>query len=937
MPGEDIAPLDVRRQESAPISLPAEARSLASFGDLLGRQRLLSVLRTLLDGAAVGSGEALVLRGEPGVGKSALLSAVREEANERGFTVLSATGVEAEAGLPFATLHQLVHRVMETVNLPTPQRLTLLSAFGQEDGAPDLYMVAMAALQLLGEIAAQRPTVLIIDDLQWLDPASADVLTFLARRISSDAVAVLCATRSTNAHPMPGAGLPDLVVDPLDEQTATTLLAAQAPSLPPVVRQRLLAQAAGNPLALIELPRALRRIQDSRLGEQFPLTARLEAAFAAHTSELSEAARLLLVVLAADATCDLRLLLRAASDLAGAPVTTGHLQEGITAGLVELSGAGLRFRHPVMRSAIYARAPLTQRLDAHTCLAEVLTDFPDQQLWHHATATLGSDGALAIELERYAERAQQRGATMTAVNALHRAAELAEAPDRVAVLLLRAAELAGETGARIDAQDLLTRANSTTLGPVERARAANVEEIIAFGRYEDNEHRIRQLIDLAAEMCALGSTDLALVMLWRAASRCFYKDASAESRKAIGAATDLLDVSAEDPRVLAIHAYGMPEDRGPAVLQHLARMTPDHADADTMRFLGCAALVLGDFRRSSIYLDAAAEICRSHGRLGLLARIAVAGAWGRIWLGDWDKVRAETEEARILAKETGEEFYAIATCTNLAMIAALRGEFEVAQLELRTVAAGPQVADMRYIQVAAQQIRGLVHLLDGRAEEAYAALERIFDPADPTSHPMMRWWAAPDLADAAVTSEQTDRARTVLAGLADLAAHLPSPMLTVADEYVRAVLAAEATAESAYLAALNGHLGTWPVYRARLQLHRGRQLRRRHRASEAREPLRAARDTFDALGARPWSEAARNELRATGESSTRRAPHARDQLTPQELQIATLAADGLTNRQIAERLYLSHRTIGSHLYRIYPRLGITSRVELANALRGSSD
>ncbi|MGW8654996.1 AAA family ATPase, partial [Nocardia salmonicida] len=252
-----------------------------SQSPLIGRDRYLSMLRNLLERAVAGNGSAMVLRGQAGIGKSALLSNIRQLATDQGLTVVSAVGVENEAGLPFAALHQLLRPLeSEVAKLPVSHQHTLRAAFGQEDGSPDLYAVALAALQLVGEAAAVRPTVVILDDLQWLDSCSADVLSFLARRIGSDAVFVLGATRTGSEDSARRAGLPDVMVEPLDEQAAATLLQAQAPTLSANLRQRLLSQAAGNPLALTELPRAMAQTTD-RVVEDFPLTARLEAAFAA--------------------------------------------------------------------------------------------------------------------------------------------------------------------------------------------------------------------------------------------------------------------------------------------------------------------------------------------------------------------------------------------------------------------------------------------------------------------------------------------------------------------------------------------------------------------------------------------------------------------------------------------------------------------------------
>ncbi|WP_410872074.1 helix-turn-helix transcriptional regulator [Nocardia sp. A7] len=899
---------------------------------LVGRDRYSALLGDLLDRAVAGNGSAMILRGPAGIGKSALLSTIREVATSRHLTVVSAIGVENEAGLPFAALHQLLRPLhSEMAKLPVSHQRSLRAAFGQEDGAPDLYAVALAALQLVCEAAAVRPTVLILDDLQWLDSCSADVLSFLARRIGCDAVLVLGAARTGSEDSARRAGLPEIMVEPLDKQAAAALLAAQAPMLSSTVRQKLLSQADGNPLALIELPRAIRETGE-RVVEDFPLTARLEAAFAARSAELSEPTRTLLIVLAADVTCDAGRLLRAATELADTTVGTLHLQEAIDAGLVEMAGPLLRFRHPLMRSATYVRAPLTQRLGAHSILAEVLADFPDRQLWHHAAAALGTDDAIAARLEDYAQRSRACGATMAAVAALNRAAELSERPARTTALLLQAAELASETGARREAVDLLDRADLSVLGPIERARLAAVEEIVAFQRYGDADRRIRELVDIAADVHAAGNTDLAAGILWSAAARCSSQNADDASRKGIAAQLDSLGLPAHDARVLAVGALSLPWERGDEILERLRQLDPDRTDAATLRLLGYAAMFLGDFRRGTAYIDDAAAISRSQGRLGLLSGILGAGNWIRIWLGDWDRVRAESEEARTFAEENGQEFYAATGRVNLAMIAALRGEPELAAEHLRAIGASPLSTGMRCIQIAAQQTRGMLLLLAGRAEDAFATLARVYDPADPVSHPMQCWWVAPELADAAVASENISVARELLADLPMLAKRVPASMLLVVDEYSRAVLADDSDADAAYTAALNGHAGAWPLYRARLQLHHGRRLRRLRRTAEAREPLREARDTFDSLGADPWAKAARNELRAAGETSTRRSPAARDQLTSQELHIATLAAEGLTNRQIAEKLYLSHRTVGSHLYRIYPRLGITSRVELAGAI-----
>jgi DNA-binding CsgD family transcriptional regulator/tetratricopeptide (TPR) repeat protein len=893
---------------------------------LFGRDDELALLDRLLTRTAAEAGGALVIRGEPGIGKTALLDWLARTAAERGMRVLTAAGVESESRLPYAALHQLLFPLTGAIgDLPPVHRAALRAAFGLQEGTPDLYAVALAALEVVVEAAAERPIVLVIDDLHWLDKASGDVLAFVGRRIGSDAVLAVGGTRTVALDdPQRRADLPDLELGRLTGADAAALLDTHAPRLSPAVRDRFLAEAAGNPLALVELPRsAAVGAAAGAPSAALPLNSRLEAAFAARADDLGVRESALLLVLAADAACDVRRLLAAASETAGEPVTLRDAQRAIDAGLIEPAGPGLRFRHPLMRSAVYQRAPLLARLDAHRCLAGQLAEFPDRRLWHLASAALGPDADLAADLERYAERARQRGATMSAVAALHRAGELTEQPSAATALVLRAAELASEIGARHEVERLLTETDLSALGPVDRARLANVHEVVRFQQYRDPARRVRELLDLAVAARDAGSPQMFTQLLWRAASRCFFQATgpdTGESRARIAALAD-----GGDPLSLAILAYAVPEDHGADVLELLQRAAEADDRPETLRFLGSAALVLGDFSRSSAWADVAVVDARAQGRLGVLPRLLGGSNWGRLWLGQWDQANAELTKARALARETGEAFYAVAAQTSIATIAALRGDLPEADRLLDEVAASPLAAGMSYIQVAMAQARGLVHLFRGDPLRAYGVLAATFDAASPAYHRYMRWWLVPDLIDAAAAAQRSGEVRTLIAGLPGLAAGVRSPIVMVAAEYAAVVLDGADD--------LTGEIARWPLYRARLQLHLGRRERRRHRTVEARDLLRSARDTFDSLGAQPWAEAARAELRAAGESSGTRVTAARERLSPQELQIAALAAEGLTNREIAERLFLSHRTVGSHLYRIYPKLGVTRRAQLAGALR----
>ena len=848
-------------------------------------------------------------------------------------TVHSTRGVQSEAHLPFAGLHQMLAPLLPRLDeLGVVQRRHLLVAFGLEEAeSADPFRIALAALELLTNAASDGPLLLVADDAQLLDAPSIDVLTFVARRLAADPIVALFAVRG---EAIADSGLDELHLAPLDDATSAALLRKHAPDLPRSTEERVLREAAGNPLALVELPAAMRSI-DHDAGPPpslLPLTARLERAFAARVEELPAETRVLLLAAAIDPSCELQELLEAAGSVVGHGLSVEAIDAAAEVGLVEVDAtAHVHFRHPLMASAIHGTASFAERVRVHEALAAALDHQLDKQLWHRASAAVGIDEPLSGELEQSAARALQRGAPAMGVSRLRRAAELTADPARRGSLRLRAAELAGELGQRGVAAELASLADPADMGPVERARLIAVGEIVALGDLSDA-GRLRSLIEGADRAQDAGARDVAVDLLFRAASRCFWGGAEDETGRPVIAALDRTGISSDDPRRLAIRAYAQPVTQGADVLRRLADRVTDRMDATEMRFLGGAALVLGDFPSSSAHLADAAAAYRAEGRLGLLARTLGTRAWGQIWIGDWDQVLADLDEAGRLAAETGEQFWAITATTGKAMLAALRGDSETAERIAVEVQAIPLLAGVRFILVATQQTRGVAALLAGRADEAFDHLIRMFDPTDAMYHPSMSTWALADLADAALVAGRVDAARSVLEGVERRASRLPSPMLQINVSYARAVLAQDDTADRHFDAALAADLSAWPLSRSRLLLAHGIWLRRQRRNAEARSPLREARDRFDAVGASPWAQRARDELRATGESSRRAAAYARDRLTPQELQIAAMAARGMTNREIGQHLYLSHRTIGSHLYRVFPKLDITSRSQLAEAL-----
>lgn len=417
---------------------------------LYGRDRELGVLSNLVDGASEGGG-AVVVRGEAGIGKSSLMAESRTHAAARGMRMLAISGAQPEAQLPFAGLHQLLQPLLGQLDgLPPPHRAALEAAFGLRDTvAPDLFLIALATLDLLVEAAQPAPLLLIADDAHWLDRPTCDVLTFVARRVHFEPVVLVLAVREGIDNPFEAAGLPELLIGPLDDASAGALLDAHAPGLSPAVRDPLLQAAAGNPLALVELPVALgpERLAGQGLhAERMPLTARLERAFAARVRDLPPQTRKLLLVAAANDSDSLAEVLHAGTLAGEDPAVLGDLGPAVSARLVEVGNATITFRHPLVRSGIYQQADSVERQAVHAALSEVLVREPDRSVWHQAAAAIGPDEQVAVRLEEAASRAHRRGAVMTAVAAMERSAALSGEPPARGERLIRAAQLAFELG-----------------------------------------------------------------------------------------------------------------------------------------------------------------------------------------------------------------------------------------------------------------------------------------------------------------------------------------------------------------------------------------------------------------------------------------------------------------------------------------------------------
>jgi DNA-binding CsgD family transcriptional regulator len=880
-------------------------------------------------------GGVLVVRGDPGIGKTALLAVASAGASSNGVSVLRTAGAQSETDLAFAGLHQLLRPVLARLDrLPGPQRDALSATFGAIDvPAPDPFLIALAALNLLADAAERLPLLLVVEDAQWLDPATASALAFIARRVEAEPIAVLFALRDGVANPLEGAGLPELRLGGLDGEAAGELVDASAGDLTPGLRRRVLQIAAGNPLALLELPAALRLDQAQVGAVSVSLTSRLERAFAGQLSALPAQTRDLLLCAAADERAAAAELLAAAALLRGAEVPLDAAAPAAGAGLASIIDGSIIFRHPLVRSAIYQSASAGRRRRVHAALAAVLAGEPDRRLWHVAASTAGPDEAVAREVELLSVRLARRGAIGAAVTAARRAAVLSADSARRCSRLLRAAELAFEAGEPDLLQSLVREAEQLDPDGEQRARLTWLRNTYA-DTVPGDQSQLRSLVDAAEVAADAGHSDLALHLLFGAALRCWRSDLGESARDRVAVAVEGLHVPQTHPRRVVTLAMTGSVRWGSVVSERLAVIaaSADELTADEAYLAGMAARAIGDHEAAARFLASATTQLRAQGRLGALAQVLVMRGWVEIALGRWASAEMLVDESGRLAAEVGQSWWRTGSSIAGATLRGLRGEAQIAERLLAEAekTAIPQGLNDLICMIAFA--RGVTWLGAGRPAVALEHLTRVFDRKDPAFHEAARFMSITYLADAAWQSGQRHVAVPILDDLETLAQRTPSPTLHAGLVYARPVLAPDDAAERLYHVALGSELKHHPFDHARLQLAYGAWLRRQRRVSESRGPLRAARQVFDALACVPWGERARQELRAAGEQSRPRIPGARDQLSPQELQIAQLAADGLTNREIGQRLYLSHRTVGSHLYRIFPKLDITSRAQLAARL-----
>ena len=612
----------------------------------------------------------------------------------------------------------------------------------------------------------------------------------------------------------------------------------------------------------------------------------------------------------------------------GVPAPLDVLEPAVAASLVQLADGAVRFRHGLMRSAVYHLASPSSRAAGHLALARAVGTGTDRGILHRASAATGREENLAAELELVAARAIGRGAISAAVTSLARAAELTTSVPDQRQYLFRAAGLAYELG-QADVGDT-HRAVLALLADDEHTRLL-LEELgetadIGAGGGVD---RIRALIGLAGRSRKLGDDRLAESFLRSAAYRCWMREpGNAVARTMTEVIADAGD-SLDDPQRAIMLAYADPVCSSATVAGIMREVVTTDLDSVTVFTLGHAASCIGDFELADLFLADAAARLRAEGRLQVLARAVVMQAWARLRRGQWSTAMPLAEEGSRLAEESGQAEWLAAGLVGQAMVAALRGDVAEA---MRAADRSERIAiPGRMTNVAAVTLlaRATAAAAEGDFAVAWDYLSRQHRAADPSSSPFQALWSLSHLAYAALQCDRVERTRELVRQLT--ARRPPGPhgaTLRMNVIYADALLAPDDLIEDRIRAALDRDVGRWPFERSRMLLVLGSRLRRRKQILEARDLLRAAREGFDSLGAGPWAERARDELRAAGAPSRAPTPTLWSALSAQELQVARMAAEGLSNRQIAERLYMSHRTVASHLYHLFPKLGISSRAQL---------
>jgi DNA-binding CsgD family transcriptional regulator len=897
---------------------------------LLGRERECNQIDQLLADAHARRSASLVIRGDPGIGKSALLRYAEEQAGSMG--VLRAVGVESESELPFAAVHELLGPIKDKIDaLPEIQRAALSGALALGPPAQaDRLTVYAAVLSLLAEAAEEQPLLCIIDDSHWIDSASAEAILFCARRIHAEGVVMLMAAREGERRRFDSPGVPDLVLDGLAPGAAYLLLDSKKLGLTPRVAEQLVRVTGGNPLALIELPRALSEAQRRGLvplNEPLPVGQDVRDAFLGRVRRLPVATQGALLVAAA---CDLQGLSALVHALQTLGFNRRDLDEAEAAGLLDLGDDRFTFRHPLLRSAIYEAAEPAARRASHRAIAEALDERQSEsRAWHLAAASTEADTEVAGALEQAAFAASARGAPAVAAWSFARAADFTVDEGERARRLLAAGTAAWFAGRSEDALEYLTTA-------LQFARDPRLRADIQLQRghaliWTSNVHEANDLLTTEAIKVAAVDRDRAALMMATAVMSC---GMSGQQVRAVETGKRAVELAGDGPArifaqaMLSISVTVRGEPTAHALLIQSQRELASADSPALSQLSGVIAHVLmyvEEYESSLAMLDRVIA-ARARGVLNPHALAARADVYFR--LGRWVDSYADAAESVDLAREVGQRTMLPFCLGTLARVDAATGRDRESSEHAAEAVALVESLGVGSALTYAWSVQGFLELGRGRAEAAIAPLRRVAATTEIVNPGVEPW--APDLIEACTRSGLTADANEALDSLVARARMTGHAGAHAAAARCRGLLAADNDFESAFNEALEWHSRTpTPFERARTDLCYGERLRRVGRRIDARERLRVALATFESLGAEPWSEQARAELRATGERVRKREASTAARLTAQELQVAVLVADGGTNREVGARMMLSPRTIEFHLRNIYAKLGVRSRTELA--------
>ncbi|MCW2529942.1 MAG: ATP/maltotriose-dependent transcriptional regulator MalT, partial [Pseudonocardiales bacterium] len=803
-------------------------------------------------------------------------------------------------------------------------------AFGMHDGGTaDQFIISIATVNLLAQVAEDRPLVITADDVHRLDEQTRNVLAFVSRRLDAPVV-IVAAASSAHGRAGLGDGFRELRLDRLSDTNARELLAAHAADLDEEQREWVIGLAVGNPLALIELARSPAPTGTPDYGpiaRGVSLSLTLERAFAGRLYDLPQITRDVVLVAAVASDASLPEILAATARMSGQSTSPTILEPAQALGLLSFDEKLVTFSHPLARAAVAQKESTSRRQSAHRALGAVITVNSYRRAWHRAFGTSTYDDTIADELEATTADSIRRGRTAAAIAALERSAQLGTVPADRGRRLVLAARLASRLGEPDIAVRLLDAAGHGELTGFDQIRAELLREDIE-GTAIAHSGRVIQLCGVVRRAAAAGESELALELAYAAGRRRCAVPVSVRAQNELAAVAGSLARTSSDARAVAVLALADPIGHGPAVLSMLAEIEEDMViDSGALSAYALAARAVGHQRSALKLFDRAELELRAHGLRGQLARNLCITADLRLDLGHWASATAALAEFATLSAASMSPSHRAAASATTAKAAALRGDTSAALQLVGEIEQSSAAQRGSSYLARAQTVRGIAYISAGQYLDANTALLRVFDPDDPSHHFFEQFGAVTYLAEAAVHAGRQDQARDVVRLMQLTANASGSPALLAQVAYAGAVLAPDDRAELLFLTGLSSDATNAPWPRARMQLAYGRWLRRQHRVTQSRAPLQSSLTTFQDLGAARWAEEALDELRATGVEGGQTL--AATLLSAQEAKIARLAAHGLSNREIGQQLSISPRTVGSHLYRIFPKLGITTRAQLS--------